>query len=124
MADRLICREDVVRNEGSVNLINSPTQRNARKLLEMVGSTRVLKEIAKIMGKEGEADSVLEKNRTTVQLMLKSASKELQGIKVAVPVGFSINLRKDIGVDVAALILYGLSRSRWDSRYLFCNSST
>lgn len=144
MADQLICREDVARREGSVNLINSPTQRNAKKLQEMAdlltqmgikinkicfdhtttkdmidlaradlnitgyrmswaelmkkrmdveycqitgwhrynqkkdpetispyglaGSTRVLKEIAKIMGKEGEAESVIEKNRTAVQL--------------------------------------------------------
>jgi nitrogenase molybdenum-iron protein alpha/beta subunit len=180
MADQMICREDVAKNEGSVNLINSPTQRNAKKLQEMAGlltqmgikinkicfdhtttkdmmdlaradlnitgyrmswaelmkkrmdveycqitgwhrynqkkdpetispyglagSTRVLKEIAKIMGKEGEAESVIEKNRTAVQLMLKSASKELQDIKVAVPVGFSLNLLKDIGVDVVALI--------------------
>ena len=180
MADQMICREDVARREGSVNLINSPTQRNAKKLLEMAGllsqmgikinkicfdhtttkdmmdlaradlnitgyrmswaelmkkrmdveycqitgwhrynqkkdpetispyglagSTRVLKEIAKIMGKEGEAESVINKNRTAVQLMLKSASRDLQGIKVAAPVGFSLNLLKDIGVDVAALI--------------------
>jgi len=70
----------------------------------LAGSTRVLKEIAKIMGKEGEAESVINKNRTAVQLMLKSASRELQGIKVAAPVGFSLNLLKDMGVDVAALI--------------------
>ena len=180
IADQLICREDVERNEGSVNLINSPTQRNANKLLEMAGllsqmnikinkicfdhtttkdmldlaradlniigyrmswaelmkkrmgteycqitgwhrynqkkdpetispyglagSTRVLKEIAKIMDKEGEAEPIIEKSRTAVLSKLQSASKELQGIKVAVPVGFSLNLLKDIGVDVAALI--------------------
>jgi len=35
VADQMICREDVERNEGSVNLINSPTQRNALKFQEV-----------------------------------------------------------------------------------------
>jgi nitrogenase molybdenum-iron protein alpha/beta subunit len=35
LADQMICRDDVEKNEGSVNLINSPTQRNALKFREM-----------------------------------------------------------------------------------------
>ena len=180
LCDQLICRDDVEKNEGSVNLINSPTQRNANKLMEMAsllskmgikinkilfdhtttkdmmdlaqadlnitgyrmswaelmkarmnveycqitgwhrynkeknpemispyglaGSSRVLEEIARIMGREGEAESVIKKNRSAAEQLLKTASKELQGIKVAVPVGFSLNLLKDIGVNVAVLI--------------------
>ncbi len=180
IADQMICRDDVEKNEGSVNLINSPTQRNALKFREMAtlltqmgikinkicfdhtttgdlmdlaradlnitgyrmsfaelmkkrmnveyckitgwdrynkekdlelispygiaGSSRVLQEIARIMGKEGEAGSVIEKNRAAAESRLKVISKELQGIRVAVPVGFSLNLLKDIGVDVAVII--------------------
>ncbi|RQW81572.1 MAG: hypothetical protein EHM14_00475 [Methanothrix sp.] len=180
LADQMICREDVDRNEGSVNLINSPTQRNALKCREMAslllqmgikinkicfdqtttrdmmdlaaadlnitgyrmswaelmkkkmnveyckitgwdrynkkkdpemispygiaGSCRVLEEIARIMGREGEADSVIKKNRAAAESRLETLSRELKGVRVAVPVGFSLNLLKDIGVDVAALI--------------------
>jgi nitrogenase molybdenum-cofactor synthesis protein NifE len=180
LADQMICRDNIEKNEGSVNLINSPTQRNALKFREMAtlltqmgikinkicfdhtttgdlmdlaradlnitgyrmswaelmkkrmnveyckitgwdrynkkkdpefispygiaGSSRVLQEIARIMGKEGEAESVIEKNRTAAESKLKAISKELQGVKIAVPVGFSLNLLKDVGVDVAVMI--------------------
>ncbi|OPY57219.1 MAG: light-independent protochlorophyllide reductase subunit B [Methanosaeta sp. PtaU1.Bin055] len=180
VADQMICRNEVEKSEGSVNLINSPTQRNALKFQEMArlltqmeikinkicfdhtttedmmdlaradlnitgyrmpwaelmkekmnvdyckitgwdrynkkkdpelispygiaGSCRFLEEIARIMGREGEAEPVIKKNRTAAEARLEAASKELKGVKVAVPVGFSLNLLKDIGVDVAALI--------------------
>jgi len=35
VADQMICRNEVETNEGSVNLVNFPTQRNALKFQEM-----------------------------------------------------------------------------------------
>ena len=37
VADQMICRNEGEKNEGSVNLVNFPTQRNALKVQEMAG---------------------------------------------------------------------------------------
>lgn len=180
IADQYICHEQVEKNPGSVNLINSPDSPDAMKFYEMAsllremgikinkmcfenittrdmaelaaadlnitgfrmsfaeylekknisgncnltgwdryhksrnpehisphgiaGSSRILMEIAERLGFEGEAESVIKKHKADTEGILETHQNALNGVKVAVPVGFSLNLLKDTGVEVTSII--------------------
>jgi nitrogenase molybdenum-iron protein alpha/beta subunit len=69
----------------------------------IAGSCRMLEEIARLMGREGEAEQVIREHRTATEQKLDLLTRDLKGVNVAAPVGFSLNLLKDAGVNVAVL---------------------
>ena len=71
------------------------------------GSSRVFREIAEMMGKDGVAEEVITRRRNEAEERLSTARKGLEGIKVAAIGGLhgvGLNLFKEAGVDVSVLI--------------------
>ena len=70
-------------------------------------SCRIFREIAELMGKDGEAEEVLKNKRMEAEEQLSVLKKHLEGIKVAATGGLhgiGLSLFKEVGVDVNVLI--------------------
>lgn len=71
------------------------------------GSTRIFRDIAKVMGKEGEAEDVIKRRRGEAEERLNVMKKDLEGLKIATMGGLhgvGLKLLKEIGVDVNVLV--------------------
>lgn len=71
------------------------------------GSCRIFREIAELMGKDGEAEEVLKNRRIDAEERLSALKKHIEGTKIAAVGdlhGISLSLFKEVGVDTNVLI--------------------